>query len=131
MLRPGEAAVLIFDGDCGFCTSTVRWVLKRVRKPVQAVPYQRADLERYGLSEKDVRRYVWWIDELGRRYRGHRATAKALEASGGGWSLVGRLLRTPPMSWLAAVGYRLVARYRGHLPGGTPACRLPDDGESL
>lgn len=120
-----DTAVLVFDGDCGFCTSTVHWLLARIRTPVRAVPWQRLDLEAYGLTERDVRRFVWWIDEIGRRDRGHRAVARALEACGGGWPLVGRLLRTPPFGWLGAVGYRLVARFRGWLPGGTPACRLP------
>lgn len=128
MTRPSEAAVLVFDGDCGFCTSTTRWLTARVRTPVRAVPWQRLDLTRYGLTERDVERYVWWIDPVGRRFRGHLAVAEAFQASGGLWPVVGWFLRTPPWSWAAAVGYRLVARYRGHLPGGTPACRLPDDG---
>lgn len=125
MTRSTEAAVLVFDGDCGFCTSSVHWLLERVRTPVEAIPYQRIELEDYGLTEEGVRRYVWWIDPLGRKYRGHRAVGKALESAGGLWPLVGRSMQTPPLTWLAAAGYRLVARYRGYLPGGTPACRLP------
>lgn len=123
MTRSTEAAVLVFDGDCGFCTSSVHWLLERVRTPVEAVPYQRIELEDYGLTETDVRRYAWWIDPIGRRYRGHEAVGKALEGAGGLWPLVGRLMRLPPLTWLAAVGYRLVARFRGYLPGGVPACR--------
>jgi predicted DCC family thiol-disulfide oxidoreductase YuxK len=37
---------------------------------------------------------------------------------------VGRILLSPPMRPLAAVGYRIVARYRYRLPGATPACRV-------
>jgi len=40
------------------------------------------------------------------------------------WRFLGHLLVTPPFSWVAAVGYALVARYRHLLPGGTPACAL-------
>jgi len=39
------------------------------------------------------------------------------------WGLVGRLLLVPPVSWLAAVGYSVVSRYRYLFPGGTPACK--------
>jgi hypothetical protein len=34
------------------------------------------------------------------------------------------MLATPPFSIAAAIGYRLVARYRYLLPGGTPACAV-------
>jgi hypothetical protein len=37
-------------------------------------------------------------------------------ASGGVWSLLGRLLLAPPFSFVAAGAYWLVARNRRHLP---------------
>lgn len=116
---------LIFDGDCGFCTGSVEWLERRLAREVVIVPWQRAELAHWGLTEADARRYAWWVDEAGRAHRGHRAAARALRASRGAWPLVGWLLLVPPLSWLAAVGYRLVAKTRGHLPGTTPACRNP------
>jgi predicted DCC family thiol-disulfide oxidoreductase YuxK len=46
-------------------------------------------------------------------------------AAGGAWGLVGRVLLIPPVSWLAALGYELVAHNRSKLPGATDACALP------
>lgn len=118
--------VLVFDGQCGFCTRSVLWLLPRFRRPVRAVPYQWADLPALGLTEAETRRYAWWIDEDGRRHRGHRAMARALLACRSPWPPLGRaLLLPPPVSWLAAAAYRLIARYRRFLPGATPACRRP------
>ena len=41
-----------------------------------------------------------------------------------GWRFVGVLLDIVPFSLAADLGYRVVARYRYLLPGGTPACKV-------
>ena len=45
-----------------------------------------------------------------------------------GWRFLGVLLDTVPFSLLADLGYRLIARFRHLLPGGTPACRVDREG---
>ncbi|MCB1055501.1 MAG: DUF393 domain-containing protein [Acidobacteria bacterium] len=123
-------ATLVFDGDCGFCTRTVLWLGERWARPVRSVPWQSADLAALGLTEEQTRRAAWWVgaaDETPRRRGGgHRAVAYALGACRPPWPVLGWILRAPPpLSWIFAAGYRLVARFRGYLPGATPACRLP------
>lgn len=127
--------LLIFDGDCGFCTTSVDWVARRFRDEVkvEVVPWQRLPLDDFGLSREEVALYAWWLEVTEgsgeqrqgvRKWRGHRAAGKALRACRGVWPWLGALLLTPPpLSWLWAVGYRLVARFRGYLPGTTPACK--------
>ncbi len=81
------------------------------------------ELAARALTADDVRSAVWWIDDTGRRSRGHLAIAHAL-AAGTGWpAAVGRVLLVPPFRWIAAGLYPLIARWRYRLPGGTPACR--------
>ena len=122
-------ALLIFDGDCAFCTSAANWVVARWVDPAQAIPWQRlggdglADL---GLTVEQAQHAVWWVDEGGHLSRAHRAVGRSLIACEGPWRVAGHLLLTPPISWVASLGYGLVARYRHRLPGGTPACRLSD-----
>lgn len=116
-------ATLVFDGDCAFCTSSARWIERRLPSDVAVVPWQRQDLDALGLTEDDVTRAAWWLDG-DQRAPGHLAVGRALEAMGGAWRPLGWLCRVPPTSWVAAGAYRLVARYRHRMPGGTPACRL-------
>jgi len=125
-VQPANAQLLIYDGDCSFCSSSARWIATRWHGPQQAEAWQQlsaVDLERLGLSMDDVRRAAWWIDHEGRRSRGHLAIAHSLRAAHGWPSLVGRILLVPPFRWLAAGAYPLIARWRHRLPGGTPACR--------
>lgn len=118
----------MFDGDCGFCTTSARWIEKRLPDDVAVQPWQSLDLEKIGLTHADVKAAAWWIDDSGRCYRGHMAVGHALHASRSIWRLVGRVIITPPFSWMARPAYWLVARYRYRLPGATDACRLPDSG---
>ena len=122
-----KTPLLVYDGDCSFCSSSARWIAARWQGPEQAVAWQQlsADqLERLGLTLDDVRCAAWWVDGGGRTSRGHVAIARALRAAPGWPSVVGRVLLVPPFRWLAAGAYPLIARWRHRLPGGTPACRM-------
>lgn len=116
--------LLVFDGDCGFCTRSASWLAAHAKRPVRIEPYQALDLAALDLSEHDVTHYAWWLDG-DRRAQGHRAIARALLACRRPWPVLGRLILLPPLSWLGGPVYQLIARFRGHLPGATAACRLP------
>lgn len=116
------AGTLIYDGDCGFCTSSARWLANRGR--CEITPWQSLDLAPLGLTEDDVTRAAYWLDGSGHvSARGAGAVAEALRACGPGWRLTGRLIQLPPVRPLADVGYAWVARNRHRLPGSTDACR--------
>ncbi|HEY1989199.1 MAG TPA: DCC1-like thiol-disulfide oxidoreductase family protein [Acidimicrobiales bacterium] len=117
--------ILIYDGDCGFCTSVAADISRRWRAPAQALAWQSLGengLAELGLTPDAAQRAAWWVDEHGRQFGGHLAVAKALLAARGWRRAAGAAILTPPVSWLAAVGYRLVVRYRHRLPGSTNAC---------
>ncbi|MDX6512789.1 MAG: hypothetical protein QOE36_2293 [Gaiellaceae bacterium] len=118
--------LLVYDGDCAFCTTLAEGIAARWRAPARAVAWQRlsnVELARLGLGLDDVRAAAWWVDDAGRLSRGHLAIAHALVAASGWRALWGRALLVPPLRWLGAAAYPLVARARFRLPGGTPACR--------
>jgi predicted DCC family thiol-disulfide oxidoreductase YuxK len=122
-----NAPLLVYDGDCSFCSSSARWITARWNGSQRAVAWQHVsagELERLGLTLDDVRRAVWWIDPSGARSRGHLAIARALQAAHGWPSVIGQVALVPPFRWLAAGAYPLIARWRHRLPGGTPACRM-------
>jgi predicted DCC family thiol-disulfide oxidoreductase YuxK len=119
--------LLIFDGDCAFCSSCVRAARRVLPGDVPAVPWQRVpDLAVYGLTPETAAESVRWVDSSGAVAGGHEAVAQLLMHAGGPWSVVGRALLLPVIGNAAGVLYDLIARHRDRLPGGTPACRIPE-----
>jgi predicted DCC family thiol-disulfide oxidoreductase YuxK len=120
-----KPATLIFDGDCGFCTTAISWLQRVLPRMPAAAPFQWTDLAEFGLVEEQARSRVWFVSR-GRRYGGAAAVAAVLRGQPiRVLRMLGWLGTVPPWSWAAEAGYRLVARYRYRLPGGTPACRMP------
>jgi len=118
------ANVLIFDGDCGFCTSVANYVVARSSVPIEAVAWQLTDVPVFGLTEAQTAARVYFVTR-GESFGGHLAFAQILWTQRN-WLLkaAGWLLTVPPFCWLGSIGYVLVARFRHRLPGGTPACAL-------
>jgi predicted DCC family thiol-disulfide oxidoreductase YuxK len=122
---PHGTPLLVFDGDCAFCTTWVRRAEAVLPAFPRAEPWQWLDLDDLGLTEHDVTHYAWYLAR-GERFRGHAAAAALFRGQRSfGWRFLGHLLVTPPFSWAAAVTYAFVSRFRHRLPGGTPACALP------
>jgi predicted DCC family thiol-disulfide oxidoreductase YuxK len=117
--------LLVFDGDCGFCTSSVRFADRWIKPPAEALPWQRADLDALGLTEAQCNEAVQYRDRGGRWHSAGRAVAALLIDSRFPWSLLGRLARVPGLAWIVDRLYELVSANRGKLPGGTPACQAP------
>jgi predicted DCC family thiol-disulfide oxidoreductase YuxK len=115
--------VLVYDGDCAFCTSSVR-LLGKIGPGAEMVAWQQTDLGALGLGEEAASDAVQWVEIDGTIRSGHEAVAAALRSAGGVWALAGRALLSPGISPIAAVAYRLVAANRHRLPGGTPACAV-------
>ena len=134
-LRTGP--LLVFDGDCGFCTTSVRWFERRFPDAFATTPYQFADLESLGLTERECHDRVQWIGDVAAprttRSEGARAVAAMVRHGGGriggllgaAWRVAGTVADVPPVSLLADAVYAAVAANRQRLPGGTPACAMP------
>jgi predicted DCC family thiol-disulfide oxidoreductase YuxK len=119
--------LLIFDGDCAFCSSCVRAAGRVLPGELRAIPWQRVpDLSVYGLTPQMAAASVQWVDSSGSLAGGHEAVAQVLMAAGGVWWCIGRSLLLPGVSAVAAFVYEVIARTRDRLPGGRPACKLPE-----
>lgn len=114
---------LLYDGDCGFCTTCVH-ALERIGPDAEIVAWQLADLAQLGVSEAQAADAVQWVEPDGEVRSGHEAIAAALISAAGIWRPIGRALLLPGISWLAARAYLLIAHNRYRLPGGTPACAV-------
>ena len=116
------SARLVFDGDCGFCTSSANWLAKGDR--VAIVPWQFLDLDAVGLTVEQVSTSVWWLQDERPAEHSSRAIGRALVVRGGVFAWMGRILMVPVVRPPADAVYRLVARNRHRMPGGTPACQM-------
>jgi len=121
-----DRPVLVYDGDCAFCTSCVR-VLERIGPDAEIVAWQLTDLAELGITEEQAADAVQWVRIDGTVHSGHEAIAGVLNSAGRPWKIIGRMALLPGISWMAAKVYRLVADNRYRLPGGTPACAVTDD----
>jgi predicted DCC family thiol-disulfide oxidoreductase YuxK len=125
--KPSSRGLLVFDGDCAFCSTWVERLREALPRYPETTPYQWADLDALGLTHDDVTHYAWYLTPT-HQYAGHLAFSALLRSQPNiGLRFAGQLIATPPFSWAAALGYRFIARYRHLLPGGTPACALPRD----
>ncbi len=117
--------MLVYDGDCAFCTACAR-VLERIGPKTEIVAWQLTDLDELGITEPQAADAVQLVEIDGVVRSGHEAIAATLSTAGPIWRIIGRTVLLPGISWMAARVYRLVADNRYRLPGSTPACAAAD-----
>lgn len=126
MQRAVNPPVFLFDGDCAFCSSSARWLTDHVPTPVAVEPWQFTDLDPLGVPIEEVDVAVVLVDVRLARMAGPEAIAGLLRLStSGAWRAAGRVLALRPVLAIAWPVYRLIARNRHRMPGGTPQCSLP------
>ena len=107
--------ILVYDGDCGFCTRCVQFGQRHMARMPAVVAYQAADLTALGLTEAQCATAVQYVARDHRPYAGHDAVAALLLGAGVPWWFLGAVLHLPGVHWLAGVVYRAVARNRHRL----------------
>jgi predicted DCC family thiol-disulfide oxidoreductase YuxK len=127
-------STFLYDGDCAFCSASARVIMRQLDRTGRSdrplvLPWQRADLVALGLTAAECDQAVQWVAGSGTPDRvvlaGPAAIGEVLRYGGPLWRVAGRVLRLPPMTALAWPIYRLIARHRDRMPGGTAACALP------
>ena len=115
--------LLVFDGDCSFCSTSARLFRRITKNKVPATAYQLYDLESVGLAAEQCSEALQYVtkDAI---YSGHEAVARSLIDSKTAWSLLGYFLRVPVVSSVGYLVYTWVAKNRNRLPGGTPECAV-------
>ena len=126
------APLVIFDGDCAFCTSCVTWAKRFVAPRVLWQPWQHSDLTALGLSVTQCERALQWVDlnpdpDSGSPRHGEGGCAVRLILTRGRmpWPVLAAVLGIPGIRVVVDWAYRVVARHRHRLPGATPACARP------
>ncbi len=120
-----QKPLLIFDGDCGFCTSTANWIQRNSQLAIEIEPYQWSNLDSFGLTEAEASAKVQLVAQ-GKIFAGHYCMAKLLMMQSNALlRVLGALMVLPAVNWLSAKVYDLIAANRHKLPGDTPACKMP------
>jgi predicted DCC family thiol-disulfide oxidoreductase YuxK len=105
-------ALLLWDGDCGFCRRGVEWAERRdTSHAFRAIPYQQAPSPPMTSELRQAcARAVHVLTAEGPVLRAGRACLWVLERIG--YPGLARVLALPPLVWAVEVGYWLVARNR-------------------
>jgi predicted DCC family thiol-disulfide oxidoreductase YuxK len=128
------APLLVYDGDCGFCTRAVRFVLERDtrRRTVQFAARDgaagRAVRARHGLQGVESLLWVETVDGVERAYVYSDAVLAVAMYLGGPYAFIGRAGMLVPR-FVRDPMYAAVARVRKSLLRGAPACHLPSPQE--
>lgn len=107
--------ILIYDGECGFCTKSAKWARNRLGQPHGIAPSQDFtddELAGMALTREDVERAAWWYEPGSRPVEGAECISQTLIAIGGPHAVVGRFLWLPGVRVLSGVVYRWVAANR-------------------
>ena len=119
-----EKSFLIWDGDCAFCARCVQFIQRRIRTSATIVAHQKADLKVLGLTTEQCNQALQWVNSDGRIRSGSRAVAEFLKTANYAWPVLGVLIDLPIIRIISSAIYKLIAKNRQHLPGGTAACAL-------
>ena len=118
-----DRLTLIFDGECGFCTRSARFVRALDRSGrVTVVPFQKPGVPAAaGLTRAECEGAAWAVTPAGQRYAGAAAVIALAVALRTRLPLV--VYQLPLIHPLADWIYAWVAANRQHLPGDTPYCQ--------
>jgi predicted DCC family thiol-disulfide oxidoreductase YuxK len=123
--------VVFYDGACGFCTRSVRWVYKLdERECVDFSPLQgelAKDLGLLGYDDQDGGSMVLYREQDGAKFFRGDALIELGKVLGGVWKLTAWVFSLFPRSWRDGA-YIWMARNRYRFSRGIRSCELPEEG---
>ena len=114
---------LIYDADCGFCTTSATKIASAGTFKMQAWQFT-DDLEALGLDYQKVTEAAHWVEDGKVTASGSDAIGRALISRGDAAALLGRIVVSFPVKYSARLVYSWVAKNRHRMPGGTAACKV-------
>lgn len=110
--------VLLYDGDCGFCTRAAGVLARWSGATTAVVAAQEADLGALGVTEERCAVEVVFVGPTGIS-GGPYAVRDYLQTGALGWRVVARVAINRVTRPVAERAYRFVARHRHQLPPRT------------
>lgn len=128
---PDDRPLIIFDGECGFCSRDVDFVFRHDKKglfrftPAQS-PLGTALMRHYGFRTDDYETSL--LIESGVAHIYSESVLRVVEMLGGTMGMTATFMRLVPRFIRDAV-YRVVARNRMKIAGRRQTCRAPSPEE--
>lgn len=129
-ITPGSV-IVFYDGVCGFCNGTVRFLARRDRRdrfrfaPLQGA-FAKELLLAHDVNPDDLDTMIVLVDyglSAERVYTRARGALRVVQELGGLWSVFGCLALLP--SGLLDAGYRILAKNRYRIFGKLDHCPIP------
>jgi predicted DCC family thiol-disulfide oxidoreductase YuxK len=117
-------ALMIFDGDCGFCTASVNVIRRWIHPDCDIEPWQFTAIEEFDLTPEECTTAVQFVTGDRNVYSGSRAVMQMLRTAPLPWPVLGAIGDAPGVAFIADRVYRWIATNREKLPGSTPACAV-------
>jgi predicted DCC family thiol-disulfide oxidoreductase YuxK len=106
-----DRPVLVYDGDCDFCSRQARYWQRLTGDAIDYLPCQEAADKYPGITQEEFASGIQLLMPDGSRHRGAAAAFRVLAAGGrSGWLRASRLL--PGFAALAEAAYRTTNRHR-------------------
>jgi predicted DCC family thiol-disulfide oxidoreductase YuxK len=119
--------LFLFDGDCGLCENAVDRMKRRIAPPIDFATYQSVDIDALGVSLATCLEGPVLVRADGSHVVGVGAMAGMLRTARNPYRFFGRAMMAPGVSPLLDRVQSVFYRNRHRLPGGTEACRIPQD----
>ncbi len=122
---PGQP-VLLFDGECGLCSRTVRFILRNEQTPALMFAPQQTAAGKALMAENNISGLAQGTVILlwnGKIYLRSDAALNVLVLMGGVWKAAGKLGLLFPRPVRDGV-YKLIAKNRNRIMGKDDACPL-------
>jgi predicted DCC family thiol-disulfide oxidoreductase YuxK len=140
-MSEGIRPLMLYDGLCGICHGAVQWVIRHDRRDGFRFAPQQSELAAEILGRHGIDRdallagnSVYMVIDSGtaaeRVLRESDVTVNILLTLGGGWGVLGRVLRAVP-AFIRNAGYRLFARNRYRFGDRFAVCPLPGEADRM
>ena len=125
-MADNKHCVVLFDGVCNFCNSSVNFIMDRDKNDRFRFVALQSDAgielqKQYGLDPAELSSFI--LIEDGRYFTKTTAALRVGKNLGFPWNLFYPLIILPP--FLRNISYNIIARYRYRWFGKKDACRLP------
>ena len=129
-MRTEEKYVILFDGICNFCNSSVNFIIKRDNKnrfmfaSLQSESGRKL-LNHFGLDSENLKTIILTVGE--KYYTKTTAALKIAKELRGAWKLFYVFIIVPP--FIRDIFYNMISKYRYRWFGKRNACRIPSPEE--